>query len=92
MCLLPKINKRVSNVPGRLVTSNCGAPTRKVSKFLDSHIQPIMRKGWSYIKDSEDLIEKSPKLGKIPDNSILGLYPSIPHNIGLTALKEALGK
>ena len=57
-----------------------------------------MRKGWSYIKDSQDFINKSRKLGKIPDNAILvtadvvGLYPSIPHNVGLRALKEALDK
>ena len=55
-----------------------------------------MRKGWSYIKDSQDFINKSWKLGKIPDNAILvtvdvvGLYPSISHNVGLRALKEAL--
>ena len=57
-----------------------------------------MRKGWSYIKDSQDFINKSRKLGKIPDNAILviadvvGLYPRIHHNVGLRALKEALDK
>ena len=55
MYLLPEIHKRLSNVPGRPVISNCGVPTEKVSEFLDSHMQPIMRKGWSYIKDSQDL-------------------------------------
>ena len=96
--LLPKIHKRLSNVPGRPVISNCGAPTEKVPEFLESHMQPIMRKGWSYIKDSQDFINKSRKLGKIPDNAILatvdvvGLYPSILHNVGLRALKDALNK
>ena len=57
-----------------------------------------MRKDWSYIKDSQDFIIKFRKLGKIPDNAILvttdvvSLYPSIPHNVGLRALKEALDK
>ena len=96
--LLPTIHQRLSNVPGRPVISNCGAPTEKVSKFLDNHMQPIMRKGWSYVKDSQDLFNKSRKLGKIPDNAILvttdvaGLYPGIPHNVGLRALKEAPDK
>ena len=96
--LLPKIHKRLSNVAGRPVISNCGAPTEKVFEFLDSHMQPILRKGWSYIKDSQGYINKSLKLGKIPDNSFLvtadvvGLYPSIPHNDRLRALKEALEK
>ena len=94
LCLLPKIEKRLSNVHGRLVISNFGAPTEKVSEFLDSHVQPIMRKCWSYIKDSEDFINKSRKLGKIPDNAILlttdvvGFCPSLPHNVELRAMKD----
>ena len=61
-------------------------------------MQPVMGKVWSYIKDSQDLINESRKLGKISHNAILvtadvlGLYPSIPHNVGLRALKEALDK
>ena len=96
--LLPKIHKRLSNVPGRSVISNCWAPTEEVSEFLDSHMQPIMRKGWYYIKDSQDFINKSQKLGKIPYNGILvtadvvSLYPSISHDVGLRALIEALDK
>ena len=96
--LLPKIHKRLSNVPEKPVISNCGAPTQKVYEFLDSHMQPIIRKGWSHMKDSQDFINKSRTLGKIPDNAILitadvvGLHPSIPHNIRLRALKETLDK
>ena len=98
MYLLPKIHKRLPNVPGRPVISNWGTPSEKVTEFLDSNMQPIIRKGWSYIKDSQDCINKSRKLRKIPDNAILvttdivGLYPSIPYDIGLRALKEALDK
>ena len=33
--LLPKMNKRLDNVPGRIVIFNCGAPTEKASEFLD---------------------------------------------------------
>ena len=36
--LLPKIHKRLSNVPGRPVISNCGTPTEKVSEYLDHHL------------------------------------------------------
>ena len=96
MYLLHKRLQLLSNVSGRLFISNCGAPTEKVSKLLGSHMEPIMRRGWSYIKDSQDLINKSSKLTKRSDNVILvttdvvGLYPSILHNVGLRALKEAL--
>ena len=33
LCLLPKIHHRIFNVPGRLVISNCGTPTEKVSNI-----------------------------------------------------------
>ena len=39
----PKIDKRLVNVPGCPVISNCGTPTEKASEFLDHHIKPIMR-------------------------------------------------
>ena len=46
------------------------------------------------IKDSEDFINKSRKLGKISDNAILltpdvvGLCPSLPHNVEIRAMKD----
>ena len=33
--LLPKIHKKLSNVPARPDISNCGTPTEKVPEFLD---------------------------------------------------------
>ena len=80
--LLSKIHKQLSNVSVITIISNCGVPTEKVS----------------FILKTGDFINKSCKLGKMPDNAILvtadilGLDPSIPHNIMLRALKEALDK
>ena len=96
--LLPKIHKRLHNVPGRSVISNCGSPTEKCSEFLDHHLKPIIQKGWSYIKDSRDFINKNENLSTIPGNAILvtadvvGLYPGMPHEAGLRSLTEALDK
>ena len=45
--LLPKIHKRLHNVPGMPVISKCGSPTKKCSEFLDRHLKPVMQKGWS---------------------------------------------
>ena len=42
--LLPKIHKRLCNVPGRPVISNCGYYTENISSFLDLHLQPIAKK------------------------------------------------
>ena len=55
--LLPKIHKRLYDVPERRVISNCGTPTEKVSEFLDHRLEPIMQEGWSYIKETEDFIK-----------------------------------
>ena len=42
--LLPKIHKRLHNVPGRPVISNCGYYTENISSFLDYHLQPLAKK------------------------------------------------
>ena len=86
--LLPKIHKRLYDVPGKPVISNCGTPTEKVSEFL------CKRDGLT--SRTLKIFKENLKYGKIPQDSILvtadvvGLYPSIPHNAGLKALKDPL--
>ena len=75
-----------------------GTPAEKVSEFLDSHLQPIMRKGLSYVQGSADFISKIKRIGSVPENAMLvtayvvGLYPIIPHDVGLKAFKQAFDK
>ena len=45
MYLLPKIHKRLYDVPGRSVISNCGIPTEKASEFLDNQLKEVMQNG-----------------------------------------------
>ena len=40
--LLPKIHKRLVNVPGKPVISNCGTATEGISEFVDFHLRPIV--------------------------------------------------
>ena len=40
--LLPKIHKRLHDVPGRPVISNCGYYTGNISSFLGYHLQPLI--------------------------------------------------
>ena len=81
---------------GRPVISNCGTPTEKVSEFPDNQLKPIMQEGMLYIEDSNNYKHKIRDLKDIPNNKLLvtadvvGLYPSIPHEAGLQALKEVL--
>ena len=48
-----------------------------------------MQSSWSYIENSGDFLRKIKQIVNLPENSILvtadvvGLYPSIPHGLGL---------
>ena len=49
---------------GHHVISNCGTSTEKVSEFLDHHLQPVMKEGKLYIKDTANFLDKLRDLGK----------------------------
>ena len=95
---LPKIHKRLFNVPGRPDISNCGTPTKNVLEYLDFCLKPIMQNGWSYVKDSSDVKNRIKKLGKLSGNitlvtaNVVPLYPRMPHEDGLETLRERLVK
>ena len=63
--LLPKIHKRLHDVPGRPVISNCSYYTENISSFLDFHLQPLARGVKSYIKDTNHFFEKTPLFTKL---------------------------
>ena len=54
MYLLPKIQKRFVDAPGRPVIFKSGNATEKVSEFLHHHLQPVMKGRRSYVKDTLD--------------------------------------
>ena len=72
--LLPKIHKRLHNVPGSPVNSDCGYYTENISSFLDYHLQPPAKKVESYIKDTNHFLKKLKELGSSPINAILLTY------------------
>ena len=93
--MLPKIQKRLNNVPGTPVISNCGYHTENISAFLDFHLQSLVRVVKSYIKDTNDFLNKFGSLPKLPDIilctvDVVGLYPNIPQEEGLSALRKRL--
>ena len=96
MYLLPKIHKSVKSVKGRPVISNCSTATENISAYLDSHLDPLIKKIPSVLEDSREFLEKLSGLGQLPENAILvtfdvvGLYSNIPHEEGLEALRVYL--
>ena len=96
--LLPKIHKRLYNVPRRPVILNCGYYTENISSFSDFHLQPIAKKFKYYIKDTNDFLKKLPFLTNLPGNSlvctmnVVGLYPNILHDEGCLFSEKDLMK
>ena len=58
-CLLPKIHKRMYDIPGRPVISNCGFYTENISAFLDHQLKPIFMQVKSYIKNTMTFLKNS---------------------------------
>ena len=67
--LLPKIHKRLHNIPGRPVISNCRFFTENISSFLDHHLQPITQKVNSFIKDTKLFLRKIRSLVQLAEGS-----------------------
>ena len=56
--LLPKIHKRLHDVPGRPVISNSGFYTENISSFIEYHRKPLAQNVKSYIRDTNDFVSK----------------------------------
>ena len=91
--LLPKIHK--TNCPGRPVISGCNTPTEKISAFVDHQLKPLVPQIFSYVKDTNDFLKKLKDMDRFAEGAILvtivvGLYPQIPYNEGLEAIRKIL--
>ena len=71
--LLPKIHKRLQNVPGRPVISNSGFHTENISAFLECHLKSLAKNVKYYIKDNNDILRKIASLPPFPDEMFYAL-------------------
>ena len=94
--LLTKIHKRLHVVSVGQVVSNCCFYTENISSFLDYHFQPLAQRVESYIKGTNDFLNKTKKIGKLSEGmipcimDIVGCYPNIPHGECLACLRKFL--
>ena len=92
--ILPKIHKPGN--PGRPIVSSNSHPTERMSHFVDYHLQPLVHKLPSFVKDTNDFLNKLLTIGNLPANSLLvaldvsSLYTNIPHNEGINACDHFL--
>ena len=76
--------------------SNLGFYTGNISSFIEYHLKPLAQNVKSYIRDTNDILSKLASLPPLPDDVILctidvvGLYPNIPRDEGLIAIRKAL--
>ena len=84
--MLTKIHKKIP--VGRPIVSDSSGPTKRISSFVDSVLQPVAIKQESYIKDTTDFINFIENT-QIPDNVVLAtldvssLYTNIPQEEGI---------
>ena len=65
----PKIHKEGN--PGRPVVSSINCHTANISKYVDYHLQPIVKQIPSYVKDTNDFINKINAVKSVSKNSCL---------------------
>ena len=87
---IPKIHK--PNNPGRPIINSIECHTSEISRFVDHHLQPVIKQIPSYIKDTNNFINKVNNFS-VPVNSILVImdvrsYQSIPNNEGIAVTKK----
>ena len=67
--ITPKIHKP-RNL-GHSVVGSVNCHRASISKYIDYHLQPLVKQTLSYIKDTNDFINKINDIGNIPPNSYL---------------------
>ena len=89
----PKLHK--TGNPRRPVVSSANWHTNTVLKYVDFHLQPIVKNIPSYIRDITDFRQKLDKVKNIPNDCLLvtldveSLYTNISNNEGTKTVREA---
>jgi len=98
--VLPKVHKNKVNglYPSRPIISGNGNATEKISHFIDKHLNPLVPKARSYIKDTTDFINKIENITDLPDLfylvtlDVTSLYTNIPNFEGVVSVARCLAK
>ncbi len=80
-----------NNLKGRPIIAGPASPTHRLSQFIDTLLKPIVPTISSYVKDDWDFLGKIPKQfdnqTSLYSYDVVSLYTSIPHNLGIEAIK-----
>ena len=97
---LPKIHKDKSKwtegkiLPGRPIVSDCNSDTYAISEYIDHFLAPIAKCHDSYLKDTQDFLEKLNKTTPSEKSLLVtldvdSLYTNIDNKDGMEAIKKA---
>ena len=92
--ILPKVHK--PGDPGRPIVSSNSHPTERLSHFVDYHLQSLVHKLPSFVKDTNDFLNKLLTIDNLPANSLLvtldvsSLFTNISHKEVINACKHFL--
>ena len=84
----PNIHKEGN--PGRPVVSSINCRTANISKYVDYHLQPIVKQIPSYVKDLNDFINKINAAKSVPKNSYLVTMDKHTKRGGNISCKESI--
>ena len=88
--------KDAPDLVGRPIIAGTNAPTRHLSDIISDILKPMVPTQISYIKDDWDYLRKIPRKlegkFKLFGCDIKSLYTSIPHELGLKAIKYWITK
>ena len=93
---LPKIHKPQRPPPGRPICSASGGPLERASGFVDHFLSDYVPQTKSYLKDTNDFLQKIDQLGEIPDDTLIvsfdvtSLYTNIPAHEALRVAHNTL--
>ena len=62
--------------------------TFNISKYVDYHLQPIVKEIWSYVKDTQDFIQNLKQIEEVPKDSLLVTLGVKSINININITKE----
>ena len=84
------------DLKGRPIVAGCSTPTRGLSELISKILKPLVETQKSYVKDDWDVLGKLPHSTdgnlKLFGCDITSLYTSIPHELGLEAMRYWIRK
>ena len=90
--LRPKTHKEGN--PSRPVVSSVNCHTTNISKYVDYHLQPIVKEIPSYVKDAQYFLKKLEKIIDIPQESLLvtlgtkSYNKTVPNKLSINVIKK----